>query len=66
MGIVTVKVVMWCLLVAGIVGFGVALSELHVEWSVASLIVASVSSLVLLRIRSDSHPEVEGDRTVAC
>ncbi|QNG18126.1 hypothetical protein G4H71_03375 [Rhodococcus triatomae] len=56
------KSVMWCLFVTGLVGFGIALSELHVEWSVASLIAASVSGLVLLRIRADSHLDFEHDR----
>lgn len=52
---------MWSLFVIGIIGFGISLSETHVEWSVASLITASVSGLVLLRLRSDANLSFEQD-----
>ncbi len=62
MGSGPVKAIMWSLLVVGLVGAGVGISELHVPWTVASLIVASVSGLVLLRIRADAHPELHSER----
>ncbi|EOM77340.1 hypothetical protein DW322_17870 [Rhodococcus rhodnii] len=58
---------LWSVLAVGLVGFAVALSELHVHGSVASLIAASVSGLILLRIRSHAqelaHPDVDRLRT---
>ncbi|MFZ2175545.1 MAG: hypothetical protein WAW17_16220 [Rhodococcus sp. (in: high G+C Gram-positive bacteria)] len=64
--IVWIKTVMWSVFVIGLVGAGVGVSELHVHWTVASLIVASVSGLILLRIRADAHPELDGvDRRIA-
>ncbi|MEV0948148.1 hypothetical protein [Rhodococcus sp. NPDC049939] len=57
-----VKAIVWSLLIVGLIGAGVGISELHVHWTVASLIVASVSGLVLLRIRADAHPELHRDR----
>ncbi|ABG93720.1 hypothetical protein OPAG_00464 [Rhodococcus opacus PD630] len=65
MGSGPVKAIMWSLLFVGLVGAGVGISELHVPWTVASLIVASVSGLVLLRIRADAHPELHSDRRMA-
>lgn len=59
MGSVLVKVIIWGLFLSGLVGAGIGVSELHVHGTVASLIVASVSGLVLLRIRADAHPELE-------
>ncbi|NLE82251.1 MAG: hypothetical protein GX610_22265 [Rhodococcus sp.] len=53
------KAVIWTLFAIGLIGAGLGIAELHVEWIVASLIVASVSGLVLLRIRADAHPEME-------
>ncbi|NLG54817.1 MAG: hypothetical protein GX542_04085 [Rhodococcus sp.] len=50
------KSAMWCLFAVGAIGFGFALAQTHVEWIVAALITASVSGLVLLRIRADAHP----------
>lgn len=61
MGSVFLKAIMWSLFAIGLIGAGIGIAELHVEWIVASLIVASVSGLVLLRIRADSHPEMEMD-----
>lgn len=59
MGSATFKSFLWSLFIIGLVGAGIGVSALHVEWTVASLIVASVSGLVLLRIRADAHPELE-------
>ncbi|MCQ4121333.1 hypothetical protein [Rhodococcus tibetensis] len=66
MGTAPVKAIMWSLFVLGLVGASLGVSELHVYWTVASLIVASVSGLILLRIRADAHPELERtDRRMA-
>ncbi|AOW93135.1 hypothetical protein BFN03_12055 [Rhodococcus sp. WMMA185] len=62
MGSGPVKAIVWSLLVVGLVGAGIGISELHVHVTVASLIVASVSGLVLLKIRADAHPELHSDR----
>lgn len=61
MGSAAFKIVMWSLFAIGLIGAGIGIAELHVEWIVTSLIVASVSGLVLLRIRADAHPEMHMD-----
>lgn len=59
MGSAAFKAIMWSLFAIGMIGAAIGIAELHVEWIVASLIVASVSGLVLLRVRADAHPEME-------
>lgn len=51
MGVVLAKALLWCALLAGVVGgAAVAVNALHVNGAVASLIVAFVAGLVLLRL----------------
>lgn len=57
-----VKIVLVSLFLAGLVAAGVGLAELHVYTTVAALIVASVSGLLLLRVRAESHGRLESRR----
>lgn len=59
---VVAKVVLWCALLVGLIGAGVAVNALHVHGAVGSLIVASVAGLVLLRLRPAAQLEVEPER----
>ncbi|QBJ97844.1 hypothetical protein ERC79_19285 [Rhodococcus sp. ABRD24] len=59
MGFAGTKYVLLSLFLAGLVGAGIGLSELHVHVTVAALIVAAVSGLLLLRIRAESHGRIE-------
>jgi hypothetical protein len=47
-----------------LVAAGVGLAELHVHAAVAALIVASVSGLLLLRVRAESHGRLESRRSL--
>lgn len=49
----------------GLVGTALAVYHLDVELAVAWLIVASISGLVLLKYRSDAHPEVAPERRLS-
>ncbi|MCA1004091.1 hypothetical protein LCL87_00030 [Rhodococcus hoagii] len=59
-----VKFVLVSLFLAGLVSAGVGLAELHVYTTVAALIVASVSGLLLLRVRAESHGRLESRRSL--
>lgn len=61
MGAVVGKALLWCALVAGLVGAGVAVYSLHVYGAVGALIVASVAGLVLLRVRAETRDGTERD-----
>ncbi|PTR20224.1 hypothetical protein C8K36_1186 [Rhodococcus sp. OK519] len=54
-----VKFVLSSLFLVGVIVAGVGLVELHVHAAVAALIVASVSGLLLLRVRAESHGRLE-------
>ncbi|HET8994843.1 MULTISPECIES: hypothetical protein [unclassified Rhodococcus (in: high G+C Gram-positive bacteria)] len=55
------KALLWCALLAGLIGSGIAVYALHVNGAVGSLIVASVAGLVLLRLRADVVEGEPGD-----
>ncbi|MEU5841772.1 hypothetical protein [Rhodococcus sp. NPDC047139] len=55
------KVLLWIALLGGLAGAVIALWTLHVNGVVASLIVASVTGLVLLRLRPEAHDESDSD-----
>ncbi|MEE2035263.1 hypothetical protein [Rhodococcus chondri] len=61
MGAVVGRALLKCALVAGLIGAGSAVYSLHVYGAVGALIVASVSGLVLLRVRSQARGESEAD-----
>ncbi|MFD3810756.1 hypothetical protein [Rhodococcus sp. NPDC058639] len=63
MGVFVGKALLWFALLIGLVGAGVAVYALHVHGAVGSLIVASVSGLVLLRLRAEAQSETERDAT---
>lgn len=54
-----IKFVLLSLFLVGLVVAGVGVAELHVHATVGALIVASVSGLLLLRIRAASHGRLE-------
>jgi len=49
---------------AGLVAAGVDLVELHVHATVRALIVASVSDLLVQRVRAESHGRLESRRPI--
>nr|WP_068157673.1 hypothetical protein [Rhodococcus phenolicus] len=61
MGVVLAKALLWCALLAGVVGAAVAVNALHVNGAVASLIVAFVAGLVLLRLRPAAQDTQDSD-----
>jgi hypothetical protein len=61
MGAVVGKALLKCALVAGLIGAGAAVYSLHVYGAVGALIVASVSGLVLLRLRAEAEGDSERD-----
>lgn len=61
MAAVVGKALLWIALLAGLIGAGTAVYALHVNGAVASLIVASVAGLVLLRLRSQARDEADPD-----
>lgn len=61
MGVVIAKALLWCALLAGVVGAAVAVNALHVNGAVASLIVAFVAGLVLLRLRPSAQDARDSD-----
>ncbi|MEZ5150235.1 hypothetical protein ACFWDA_05080 [Rhodococcus zopfii] len=61
MGAVIAKALLWCALLAGVVGAAVAVNALHVNGAVVSLIVAFVAGLVLLRLRPAAQDVQDSD-----
>ncbi|MFZ2530719.1 MAG: hypothetical protein WAX14_24230 [Rhodococcus sp. (in: high G+C Gram-positive bacteria)] len=61
MSVVIAKAVLWCALLAGVVGAVVAINALHVYGAVASLMVAFVAALVLLRLRPAAGDAQDSD-----
>jgi hypothetical protein len=61
MGAFVGKALLWCALVVGLIGSGIAVYALHVNGAVGSLIVASVAGLVLLRLRPEDGGQGAGD-----
>lgn len=59
MGAVVGKALLWCALLAGLIGAGIAVYALHVYGAVGALIVASVAGLVLLRWRAEHSTTAE-------
>ncbi|WP_241385163.1 hypothetical protein [Rhodococcus sp. CH91] len=55
------KVLLWIALLGGLAGAVIAVYSLHVNGAVASLIVASVAGLVLLRLRPESREGTDAD-----
>ncbi|WP_225724992.1 MULTISPECIES: hypothetical protein [unclassified Nocardia] len=45
----------WVIFLGGLVGAGLGLAGLHVEITVAGLILACTAGLVLLKLRAESH-----------
>ena len=55
------KVLLWIALLGGLAGAVIAVRALHVNGLVASLIVASVTGLVLLRLRPEARDDSDSD-----
>lgn len=64
MGAFVGKALLWLGLLAGLVGAGIFVYALHVHGAVASLIIASVAGLVLLRLRPEAGDDPERDAVV--
>jgi hypothetical protein len=52
---ISYRVVAWALFLGGLVGAGLGIAELRVEVTVAGLILACTTGLVLLKLRADAQ-----------
>jgi hypothetical protein len=52
---ITSRVAAWVIFLGGLTGAGLGIAELRVEVTVAGLILACTTGLVLLRLRADSQ-----------
>ncbi|MFF0542956.1 hypothetical protein ACWEVD_18405 [Nocardia thailandica] len=55
------RVLGWLFFVGGLVGAGLGIAGLHVEVTVAGLILACTAGLILLKLRADREPAAETD-----
>ncbi|MGW5450913.1 hypothetical protein [Nocardia sp. NPDC003979] len=53
---VVARVLGWLFFVGGLVGAGLGIAGLHVEITVAGLILACTAGLILLKLRADQEP----------
>jgi hypothetical protein len=59
MASVVSKSIGWCAFIAGLIGAGIGIAWLQVVPAVLCLIVASVSGLVLLKMRAEAQGRLE-------
>jgi hypothetical protein len=59
MASVVSKSIGWCALIAGLIGAGIGIAWLQVVPAVLCLIVASVSGLILLKMRAEEQGRLE-------
>lgn len=55
------RVLGWLFFVGGLVGAGLGIAGLHVEVTVAGLILACTAGLILLKLRADREPAADTD-----